>query len=113
MPWRGRQHPCSEYSLASLHGCFTCRGSRQVIFDYNPGSSRIGRVLTDVTDMSTGMLGFSTGRTCMASLCIDTGRDFNECYFCYVTLIMHVVAMVGHKIRMNGSMVFYELLKRL
>ena len=49
----------------------------------------------------------------MASLCIDTGRDFNECYFCCVTLIMHVVAMVGHKIRMNGSMVFYELLKRL
>ena len=30
----------------------------------------------------------------------------------WVTLIMHVVAMVGHKIRMDGSMVFYELLKR-
>ena len=26
-----RSSTVSEYSLASLHGCFTCRGRRQVI----------------------------------------------------------------------------------
>ena len=33
------------------------RGSRQVIFNYNSGSSRISGVLTDVTGMSSGMHG--------------------------------------------------------
>ena len=37
--WRSSTE--SEYSLASLHGCFTCRGRRQVILNYNPGPSRM------------------------------------------------------------------------
>ena len=27
--------------LARMHGCFTCRGRRQVILNYNPGPSRM------------------------------------------------------------------------
>ena len=30
-----------EYSLTSLYGCFTCRGRRQVILNYNPSPSRM------------------------------------------------------------------------
>ena len=36
-----RSSTLSEYSLASLHGCFTCRGRRQVILNCNPGPSRM------------------------------------------------------------------------
>ena len=42
----------------------------------------------------------------MASFFIDTGRDSRNVTSAWVTLSMHVVATVGHKIRMNGSMVF-------
>ena len=33
----------SEYSLASLHDCFTCRGRRQVILNYNHVTVQSGK----------------------------------------------------------------------
>ena len=56
--------------MASLSGCLTHRRRRQGIFNYNPGPSRISGVLTEVTDMSTGMLGFVTERACMACIAL-------------------------------------------
>ena len=43
----------------------------------------------------------------MAAIFIDTGRDFKECYFCLGDLHYARPDNVGHKIQMNGSMVFY------
>ena len=73
---------CSKYSLASLHGCFTCRGSRQVIFN-TILASRISGVLTDVTDMSSGMHGFFLHRKGMHGFFLHWYWPwFKECYFC-------------------------------
>ena len=98
--------------MASLTGCLTCRGRSQVILNCNPGPSRISGFLTEVTDLSAGMLGFVTGRACMASLALILAL-----------ISMNVPSAMGSHYARGGNgrpqdlnewkYVFYELLKRL
>ena len=106
MPWRGRQHsalgiPRQACKAASL----AVEGGKE--YQYNPGLSRISGVLSDVTDMSTGMDGACTGRNCILMSALILAVFSMSVPFCNVPIFMQVVTMLGHKVRMDGSMVFY------